>query len=281
MTKQITVVISTWQVPFDQVVEGIFHFSTTQAALNFINGRAEKWWVVHNPNEQFPPCEELGYGGTTWNSESGEAGFQAMLDKEDYAELHEAYYKREFDDKGLTRPRYLINAYIAGAKPGGMSTDEAAQYATQQAEGFADYPGQPPEFNETAVTPTKVTAIDFLGVPPAGFSLVEDYYRMYREKYGEDCTLKGVNVWNMTVNIQSREDALLLLMNSAMHPPQPVFAYIVTLKRPNGTLVQEEIDGVSDEHATEEAQHLWAAELEDEGWVLVGVKRGETRNYCA
>ena len=143
----ITVVISTWQVPFDQVVQGIHHFVDPKAALDFINEQSANWWAEQEGNRSvaeghtdsgYEPVAELGYNHARYELWGGEAGFHAMIDNESYARLHEERYKREYDDKGLTRPGYLINAYVADKKPGGVTEAEGEKYAREQAKGIAE-----------------------------------------------------------------------------------------------------------------------------------------------
>ncbi len=145
----ITVVISTWQVPFDQTVQEIVQFggdTATQDALAFINTQSAKWWAEHEGNRYiaengghggYEPIAELGYNMARYELWGGESGFHAMLGQDSYERLHEEHYAREFDDKGKVRPGYLINAYVAGHKPGKMTEAEAEQYRQQQAEGMA------------------------------------------------------------------------------------------------------------------------------------------------
>ena len=146
MKKPITVVITTWQVPYDQIIVAQSQFTTTEAAVEFINQRSAQWWKEkegqrcikeHPETDPYQPIEELGYDMACYRLWGGESGFHAMLDADSAAMLHEAYYKRECDDKGLPRPGYLINTYVAGQKPGGMTEDEAAKYAEAQAKGMA------------------------------------------------------------------------------------------------------------------------------------------------
>lgn len=152
----ITVVISTWQVPFDQVVKCVHTFAGTNAAkqaLDLINEESAKWWAENDgdrsvaeghtdPNragetEGYEPITELGYNHARYELWGGEAGFHAMLDETSYAQLCEEHYVREYDAKGKTRPGYLINSYISGHKPGGMTEEEAEKYKKEQAEGLA------------------------------------------------------------------------------------------------------------------------------------------------
>ncbi len=153
----ITVVISTWRVPFDQTVQSVTTFGGENAAkqsLDFINEQSAKWWADndgdrsvaeghkyidnHGEGGSYAPITELGYEMARYDLWGGESGFHAMIDEASYARLHEAHYKREFDDKGVTRPGYLINAYVAGHKPGEPMTEaEAEKYAKAQTEGIA------------------------------------------------------------------------------------------------------------------------------------------------
>ncbi len=152
----ITVVISTWSVPFDQVVNEIKTFTGEKAnseALAFINASSKTWWDENGGDrwveetkadgkspkawtgdsiDGYEPINELGYDTAEYNIWGGEQGFHAMLDQDSYAKLHEAHYKQ----LGFT-PGYLINAYAAGQKPGGSSAAEIEDYKKQQAEGIA------------------------------------------------------------------------------------------------------------------------------------------------
>ena len=142
--RKITVVISTYYVPFPQVVNSINEFTAAADALAFINDESKKWWdeqggersLVECGGEPYQPLQNLidTVLLTMWG---GEAGFHAMIDAGSYAVLHEAHYAREFDAKGLTRPGYLINAYVAGGKPGGLTEDEQKTYTAQQEAGLA------------------------------------------------------------------------------------------------------------------------------------------------
>jgi hypothetical protein len=117
---EITVVITTWQVPFDQVVRAIKTFTNEAEALEFINGESKKWWdgVNGDTNQTgYEPIKELGYDGAHYALWGGECGFHAMLDHASYARLHEAHYKRNYDDQGCQRPGYLQVAYLQGNKP--------------------------------------------------------------------------------------------------------------------------------------------------------------------
>ena len=127
MNKPVTVIVTTWLVPFGQIVKAVKQFDNDADALTFINDEAKKWWdefdgdrcVAENVGAQrqwedcdkFEPIRILGYDTpyyTLWGSENG---FHAMLDEESYWRLHEEHYKREYDDKGISRPGYLRNAY--------------------------------------------------------------------------------------------------------------------------------------------------------------------------
>lgn len=116
MTNKITVVITTWQVPFDQMVKGVFEFDDVQAATSFINDASSKWWKKHHGDrsvkeghtaEFYKPIAELGYDIPRYELWGGETAFHAMLDEASAWRLHEAHYKREYDDKGISRPGYL------------------------------------------------------------------------------------------------------------------------------------------------------------------------------
>lgn len=144
----ITVVISTWQIPFDQVVRDIRQFDSTEEATTFINACSKQWWdacegdrcVVEFPDEveAYEPITELGYDHARYEI-CGEKGFQAMLDGESAAALHEAYYKKKYDDQGLARPGYLINCYVAEGPDGEHVGSEAKheEYLRQQTAGMA------------------------------------------------------------------------------------------------------------------------------------------------
>lgn len=152
----ITVVISTWQAPFDQVVQGVHQFggdNAAQRALDFINEQSAAWWAAndgdrsvtagyldtndHGEGGTYAPITELGYNHARYELWGGEAGFHALLDQASYARLCEEHYVREFDNKGVSRPGYLINAYLAGHKSDGITEAEAEKYAREQAEGLA------------------------------------------------------------------------------------------------------------------------------------------------
>ena len=116
----ITVVVTTWQVPFAQAVKEVFHTDDDAEALKFINDAAHKWWHDHHGDQdisedggEFKPIKELGYDWGKWELWGGEAGFHAMLDEVTENRLHEEHYKREYDDNGKQRPGYLQNAYLA------------------------------------------------------------------------------------------------------------------------------------------------------------------------
>lgn len=119
--KPIIIVITTWQVPFEQMVQKIHSETNEQEALNFINTESKKWWdanegdrCVENELDEnghsyspYEPIKELGYDQARYELWGGESGFHAMLDNESWWRLHEAHYKHEYDDKGLKRPGYL------------------------------------------------------------------------------------------------------------------------------------------------------------------------------
>ncbi len=114
MTEKITIVITTWQVPFDQMVKGVFEFDDVQAATSFINDASHKWWDENHGergNAPYKPITELGYDMAHYELWGGETGFHAMLDDASAWRLHNAHYKLEFDDKGIKRPGYLRVAY--------------------------------------------------------------------------------------------------------------------------------------------------------------------------
>ena len=122
--KPIIIAITTWQVPFEQTVQKIHSVTSEKEAVDFINAESKKWWNANEGDrwvEQsmlediqdvthcipYQPIEELGYEHARYELWGGEVGFHAMLDNESWWRLHEAHYKREFDDKGLKRPGYL------------------------------------------------------------------------------------------------------------------------------------------------------------------------------
>lgn len=126
----VTVVVTTWQVPFAQVVKEIKTFDQDAEALAFINAEGKKWWDENDgdrwveesnvassagksdgSDKPWEPINELGYDWGKWEIWDGEAGFHAMLDEASETRLHEEHYKREYDDKGRSRPGYLRNAY--------------------------------------------------------------------------------------------------------------------------------------------------------------------------
>jgi len=114
MTNKITIVITTWQVPFDQIVKGVFKFDDVQTATPFINAASLKWWNENHGDrgrEPYEPISILGYDVARYELWDGEIGFHAMLDEASAERLHNAYYKSEYDDKGLKRPGYLRVAY--------------------------------------------------------------------------------------------------------------------------------------------------------------------------
>jgi hypothetical protein len=147
---KITVTITAWHVPFDQMVIDQATFDgvdAEQCALVFINDASKAWWdatdgdrcvlemanePVYNRPEPYQPISEVGYDPARYVLWGGESGFHAMIDKASYAALHEAHYKREYDDKGHQRPGYLLNAY-AGDNPVGQTlTSEQADYCNDQ-----------------------------------------------------------------------------------------------------------------------------------------------------
>lgn len=138
---KITVVITTWSVPFPSVVRTIVTFDGAEAekeALIFVNTTALLWFQEQDGMRSevdadwpYQPITELGYDPMRFQLWGGEQGFEAILDEASFKLLHDAHYKREFDNKGLARPGYLINAYVAEGGP------EAEKYKQQQAEGIA------------------------------------------------------------------------------------------------------------------------------------------------
>lgn len=161
---KITVVITTWQVPFDQVVRGIRQFDDPETAKAFINKESKKWWDENageryveegypetdkikgeHPSstekpipEPYKPITELGYEWARYEIWGGETGFHAILDAKSTAMLHEDHYKREYDDKGITRPGYLLNCYVAEGPEGEHVGSEAKheEYVRQQTAGM-------------------------------------------------------------------------------------------------------------------------------------------------
>ncbi len=123
---QITVIISTWCVPFDQVVQSITTFQTADTALAAINAASAAWWaendgarcMVEMPDTlPYEPVAELGYNHARYVLWGGETGFHAMLDRATYATLNEAHYEREFTDKGMALPGYLQVTKLQGNWP--------------------------------------------------------------------------------------------------------------------------------------------------------------------
>ena len=123
---KITVVITDWCVPFDQVVRHIERFDTEAKALAYINAKSLEWWqandgdrcrVEYPKTEPYEPITELGYNQARYELWGGEQGFHAMLDHATYARLNEAHYKREFTNKGLALPGYLQVSKIQGHWP--------------------------------------------------------------------------------------------------------------------------------------------------------------------
>lgn len=139
----ITVVITTYTVPFAKVVKSIVTFGGDDAvktATAFINEEAAKWLNEtiggRNPSEammeawSYDPITELGYDRAEYQLWEGEVGFEAILDEASQKALHDAHYKREFTDKGLPLPGYLraamgedvtaeiaeVHAFYAGPK---------------------------------------------------------------------------------------------------------------------------------------------------------------------
>jgi hypothetical protein len=128
-TPKITVVITTWQVPFDQVVRAIKQFDDRQSAIDFINAESRKWWDENDglgsieagieagekdrlwETQAYEPIKELGYDHARYELWGGESGFHAMVDHETYAKCHDDHYA------GKPLPGYLMGAYLAGHKP--------------------------------------------------------------------------------------------------------------------------------------------------------------------
>ena len=129
MSKQITVIVTTWCVPFDQTVKGIYHFATEATAVAFINKASRKWWDENDgdkciterageeskydgaPLEPYEPITELGYNTAYYELWGGEQGFHAMLGHKTYAALNEAHYA------GKPLPGYLLVAKLSGHWP--------------------------------------------------------------------------------------------------------------------------------------------------------------------
>lgn len=122
----ITVVVTDWAVPFDQVVRGVHQFDNEASTVAFINAASLAWWQANNGDkcraeypdtEPYEPITELGYENARYELWGGEAGWHAMLDHATYAALNEAHYKRNYTDKGLDLPGYLIAAKAQGNWP--------------------------------------------------------------------------------------------------------------------------------------------------------------------
>lgn len=120
---KITVILTEHKVPFDQMVTDVATFATDAEALDYINAASQKWWIENDGDRciaevhaaelggeeitEYTPIEELGYDTPMYMLWDGESLFHAMLDANSYWRLHEAHYKREYDDKGEKRPGYL------------------------------------------------------------------------------------------------------------------------------------------------------------------------------
>ena len=139
----ITVVVTTWQVPFAQAVKEVFHTNDDVEALKFINSAAHKWWdencvgedtesksTENEDGSEFEPIKELGYEWARWELWGGEVGFHALLDEATENRLHEEHYKREYDDKGISRPGYFRNAY--GEDTSAEQAEVQAYYSGEQ-----------------------------------------------------------------------------------------------------------------------------------------------------
>jgi hypothetical protein len=118
----ITVTLTSWDVPFAHIVDEVKTFSSEAEALNYVNAASAAWWRKNNGER----CVAEGGGAkigfnevteystvdslldtphyTLWG---GENGFQAFINKDAYWQLHAAYYKREYTDKGEPLPGYL------------------------------------------------------------------------------------------------------------------------------------------------------------------------------
>lgn len=115
MTDKIKVIITTYQVPYDSIVESVTEFEFSDDARKFINAASSAWWMKHHGNKSavqfnhgdYEPIDELGYDIAFYELWDGENTFHAMLDQASFWRLHNEYYQREFDDKGLKRPGYL------------------------------------------------------------------------------------------------------------------------------------------------------------------------------
>ena len=117
---KITVFITTWCVPFDQVVDQVHTFKTQAKAVAFINAASKKWWrdndgarcIREYPDtEAYEPITELGYDSARYELWQGEQLFHAMLDHASYAALNEVHYA------GKPLPGYLLTAKITGHWP--------------------------------------------------------------------------------------------------------------------------------------------------------------------
>jgi len=122
---KITVTLTSWQVPFSQIVDETKAFDSADEALDFINAASKAWWNTYdgdgcarsndgiytaqinfNVVNEYKAITSL-LDGAHYSLWGGENGFQALIDKESYWQLHAAHYKREYDDKGIPRPGYL------------------------------------------------------------------------------------------------------------------------------------------------------------------------------
>lgn len=113
-------------VPYATVVREQQAFTSAADATAYINAASAKWWALHEGDrcliqypdtDQYEPVKELGYDSARLELWGGEQMFDALLDHASYASLHEAHYKREYDDKGEARPGYLQVSEAYGFKP--------------------------------------------------------------------------------------------------------------------------------------------------------------------
>ena len=110
------VIITTWCVPFDQVVNAVRGFDDAASAVAFINAASAKWWhenegdrcIAEYPEtEPYQPIVELGYDIAKYELWGGEQGFHAMLDATSAQRLFEAHYASQ------PKPGYLRAAEMA------------------------------------------------------------------------------------------------------------------------------------------------------------------------
>lgn len=138
---KITVTLTEWQVPFDQVVIGQQTFTDIQAATDYINEAAATWWRENEGDQAvaggdgsddwpYSPITELGYNTARFEL-YGEQGFHAMLDAESYGALCKAHYER----KGAV-PGFMVNAML-GSDVVPLTEPEREALERQQSEGLA------------------------------------------------------------------------------------------------------------------------------------------------